>query len=124
MFEFEIGLYQMTTVIFTKNSEGIYQGYTCMGHAGYARKGLLHKEPDILCAAISTLAYSTANVLTELVGEEVDVRINEETGFFRCFFKNPPKEKSIFMMEALLLSMRSLAEDYGEQYLQIKFEEV
>lgn len=114
----------MTTVVFTKNSSGTYMGFTCMGHAGYAKKHLLHTEPDILCAAISTLSYSTANVLTELVGEEVDIKINEETGFFRCFFKNPPQDKSIFMMEALLLSFRSLAQDYGEKYLQIKFEEV
>ena len=95
-----------------------------MGHAGYAKRHLFHSEPDILCSAISALTYSTANVLTELVGEDLDIVINEEDGFFRCFFKNKPQEKSVFMIDALILSLQSLAEDYGEQYLQIKFEEV
>jgi len=114
----------MTTIVITKSSDGSYLGFTCMGHAEYAKKHLLYTEPDILCSAISALTYSTANVMTELIGEELDLVINENDGFFRCFFKDKPKEKSIFMMDALVFSLQTLSEDYGEQYLQIQFEEV
>lgn len=114
----------MTTILFTKASDGTYLGFTCMGHAEFAKKHLLYTEPDILCSAISALTYSTANVLSDLIGEELDLVINENDGFFRCFFKNPPQPKSQFMMDALVFSMQNLSEDYGEQFLQIQFEEV
>ncbi|MFQ9032883.1 MAG: ribosomal-processing cysteine protease Prp [Waltera sp.] len=49
----------MTTIIIRKDHEGIYRGFYCMGHAGYAKKRLFGTEPDILCAAISVLVQST-----------------------------------------------------------------
>jgi len=91
-----------------------------MGHAGYAKK----HEKDILCASISTLTICTINALEQLGGEMLQYEANEDTGFLKCDFQSNLQEKSVFLMDAMVFSLESLAEEYGKKYLQIKFEEV
>ena len=107
----------MTTIIIRKDHEGIYRGFYCMGHAGYAKKRLFGTEPDILCAAISVLVQSTIGSLSQLAGEE-------ETGFIKCDFQNVLQDKSVFLMDSMVFSLQNLSRQYGEQYLQVKIEEV
>ena len=95
-----------------------------MGHAGYAPKRLFGKSPDILCAAISTLVICTMNSLEELAGEKLTVVSDEETGFIKCDFMGVLQEKSIFLMDSMVFSLENLSKEYGEKYLQVKFEEV
>ena len=95
-----------------------------MGHAEYAKKKWFGKNPDILCAAISVLVISTINSLEELAGEALEVAQNEETGFIKCDFKNTLQEKSIFLVDSMVFSLENLSRQYGEKYLQVKFEEV
>ena len=114
----------MTTVIIYKNSDGRYKGFLCMGHAGYAKRKLFGREPDILCSAISALVIGTINALDELAGEKLKVVENEATGFIQCDFESTLQEKSVFLVDALVFSLENLSREYGAQYLQIKFEEV
>ena len=116
----------MTTIIFYKNSKQEYKGFVCMGHANYAKKRLFGREPDVLCSSISTLVINTLNCLEELAGEfeNMSVTDNEETGFIKCDFQNPLNEKSVLLLDAMLLGLKMLAQEYGEKYLQVKFEEV
>ena len=96
-----------------------------MGHAQYAKKNIFGKrEPDVLCAAISTLAIATNNALEALGGEIVHETVNKETGFFKCDFESVLQEKSIFLMDSFVYSLENLSKEYGEEYLQVKFEEV
>ena len=95
-----------------------------MGHAEYAKKKLFGKNPDILCAAISVLVIGTMNSLVDLAGERLTVAQNEETGFIKCDFDSILQEKSIFLMDSMVYSLEKLSEEYGEKYLQVKFEEV
>ena len=95
-----------------------------MGHAGYAKKKLFGKNPDILCSAISMIIISTMNSLEELAGEKLTVTSNEETGFIKCDFEGVLQEKSSFLVESMVFSLQNLSKEYGEQYLQVKFEEV
>lgn len=92
-----------------------------MGHAGYA-KG--KNRPDILCAAISALTIGTVNSLEKLAGERLRTEQNEETGFLRCDFESSLQEKSAFLMDSMVFSLEELSREYGEKYLQVKFEEV
>ncbi len=117
----------MTTVIVYKNSEKQYKGFVCMGHAGFAKKSLFSRKPDVLCAGISTLVINTINSLEELTGEKSNMQetTNEETGFIKCDFEKPlTNEKSIILLEAMVLGLEKLSEEYGTKYLQVKFEEV
>ena len=116
----------MTTIEFIKNKQGAYRQIVCMGHAGYAKKHLFYKEPDILCAAISTLVISTLNALEALAGEKFETVTNEETGFLRADFPENAilQEKSIFLLDSLVYSLDGISREYGEQYLQVKIKEV
>ncbi len=114
----------MTTVIIHKSEDGQYRGFVCMGHAGYARRRMFRREPDILCSAISALVIGTVNALQELAGEKLDVAQNEASGFLRCDFQEPLQEKSVLLMDALVFNLENLGREYGERYLQIKLEEV
>ena len=91
-----------------------------MGHAGYARCG----RPDILCAAISALSIGTVNSLEELAGERLSVTENEQTGFLKCDFESVLQEKSSFLMDSMVFSLENISREYGDKYLQVKFEEV
>ena len=110
----------MTTVVICRDKDGSYRGFYCMGHAGYAKRG----RPDILCAAISALTISTVNSLEELAGERLTVTENEQTGFLKCDFESVLQEKSGFLMDSMVFSLENLSKEYGDKYLQVKFEEV
>ncbi len=110
----------MTTILIRKNSKKEYRGFTCMGHAGYAKKN----QPDIVCAAISVLVTNTINSLTELAGERINVVTNEETGFIKCDFEDRLQEKSEFLLDSMVLGLISISQNYGSKYLQVNFEEV
>ena len=91
-----------------------------MGHAGYAKKN----QPDVLCAAISVLIIGTINSLEELAGESLSVATDESTGFIRCDIQGILQEKSSFLIDSMVFSLENLSREYGEKYLQVKFEEV
>ena len=114
----------MTTIIIRKDHAGAYKGFYCMGHAGYAKKKLFGTEPDILCSAISMMVLSTINSLDELAGEKLTVSQNEETGFIKCDFESDLQDRSAFLMDSMVFSLENLSRQYGEQYLQVKIEEV
>lgn len=110
----------MTTVVISRTKAQRYAGFTCMGHADYARRG----KPDILCASISVLVINTINSLEELAGEALQVSSDEETGFIRCVMESDLQEKSVFLMDSMVFGLQQLAKTYGEKYLTVKFEEV
>lgn len=114
----------MTTIVIRKNSKKEYRSFTCMGHAEYAGKHWFHREPDILCASISTLVINTINALEELAGEKMSVVTREETGFIQCEFDGSMQEKSVFLLDTMVYGLQKLSESYGTKYLQVKFEEV
>lgn len=91
-----------------------------MGHAGYAKRG----KPDVLCAAISALTIGTVNSLEELAGEKLSVTTDDGTGFLKCDFESILQEKSSFLMDSMVFSLENISREYGEKYLQVKFEEV
>ncbi len=114
----------MTTINIQKDSGGSYRGFVCMGHAGYTRRRLFWREPDILCSAVSALVIGAVNALQELAGEELEVKKNEASGFLSCSFGSRLQEKSVFLMDALVFTLEGLSREYGERYLKITFEEV
>ena len=76
----------MTTIVIEKSPEGAYKGFTCMGHAGYARKG----KPDILCSAVSAITFHTINGLEKAAGQKLDVKTDQSTGFMRVQILDEP----------------------------------
>jgi len=47
-------------------------GFTLSGHAGAGDHG-----QDIVCAAVSSAAYMTANTVTEIIGAAADIAVDD-----------------------------------------------
>lgn len=61
----------MISVTFYKNDES-FSGYEFSGHSDYAESGF-----DIVCSAVSSAAYLTANNITDIYGIKADVTVSD-----------------------------------------------
>ena len=55
-----------------KTAGGLICGFTLSGHAGAGASG-----QDIVCAAVSSAAYMTANTVTEIIGATADIAVDD-----------------------------------------------
>ncbi len=109
----------MTLITISKDQNGSYRKLICKGHSGYAKAG-----KDIVCASVSVLVINTVNALEILAKESFETVSNEEDGYISCEFTHPLQERSIFLLDAMVYGLINIQKEYGEKYLQVKFEEV
>ncbi|NLL80009.1 MAG: ribosomal-processing cysteine protease Prp [Clostridiales bacterium] len=107
------------SILVRKERNGAYQGFTSIGHAGYAKQG-----KDIVCAAVSILVFTTVNALEEIAGEKLNVVQNKDAGLLDCRFPEGIHEKGILLMDTMLLGLKDIQNTYGRKYIELKFEEV
>ncbi len=55
-----------------KTADGLLTGFSLSGHAGAGEYG-----QDIVCAAVSSAAYMTANTITEIIGATATIEVDE-----------------------------------------------
>ena len=55
-----------------QTADGLISGFHLSGHAGAGEYG-----QDIVCAAVSSAAYMTANTITEIVGATADITVHD-----------------------------------------------
>ncbi len=84
--------------------QGAYSGFCVSGHAGYAEEG-----HDIVCASVSSALQMTANGITEVLGEDAQLLVEENK--IRLRLKHRSREAVLFL-EAFRLQLTCLAEDY------------
>ena len=92
-------------------------GFQISGHAGAGSAG-----NDIVCAAVSSAAYMTANTVTEILRvqpEEIEVR----EGFLRFIVPLSDADSCETVLRGLVLHLNSLAEQYPKN-IHISFTEV
>ncbi len=109
----------MITITVRKDRTGAYEGFTCIGHAGYARRG-----KDIVCASVSVLVITTINSLEQFAEEQMNVVQNEKEGLIDCRFPVGLHEKGDLLMDAMLLGLQGIESSYGKKFLDVRFEEV
>ena len=109
----------MTHVSIIKTRSGEYKGFNCIGHSGYAEAG-----EDIVCAAISVLVINTINSLDQLAGERFKLVTNEEDGLIDCRFDGAINEKSVLLLESMILGLQEIKKQYGKTFIDLTFEEV
>ena len=63
----------------------------------------------IVCAAVSSAAYMTANTITEIIGDKAEVNVSEAKMLLKV--KNPA-DASVKVLEGLKLHLQLLSEDY------------
>lgn len=110
----------MTTVrVFKSKSENIYKAFEFFGHAGYARSG-----KDIVCSALSILAFTTIESIDSIVGDDIVVEADEKSGLIRCVFQNNPSKDSQLLIDSMLLGVKKIRDEYGKKFIDIIIEEV
>lgn len=107
----------MIKVDFFTTKEGLLLGFDMYGHADYDDHG-----HDIVCAAVSSAAFLTANTISEIIKVPADININASGGMY---LKISAREES-FCRDILLgfkLHMLNLEEQYP-QNITVNYTEV
>jgi uncharacterized protein YsxB (DUF464 family) len=107
----------MICVEFLAQPQGSVVGFRMEGHAGYGEEGT-----DIVCAAVSSAAYLTANAITEVLGVcPLSLRVQEGEMFLRIEPKDEPTCRDFFT--ALRIHLTGLEEQYSG-YLKVSYLEL
>ena len=88
------------------------------GHAGYADKG-----QDIVCAAVSVLLINTVNSLDRFTEDEI-LLSDVKSGDLEFSFPKGSSHDGDLLMKSLILGLKEIAKEYGEEYISLKFQEV
>lgn len=79
-------------------------GFECSGHAGYAQAG-----QDIVCAAVSSAAYLTANTVTDSFKVKSKAEVGDGYMYLELLEESAEAQK---LLDGLEAHIRSLAKEY------------
>lgn len=105
----------MIRVEFTKSGE-LLTSFSVSGHAGYDDYG-----HDIVCASVTSAVQLAANGITEVL--KLPAKVDVEENLIRVTLPRQQREKGQPFLQALLLHLRLLAQDY-EGTIQVNLSEV
>ena len=94
----------MIKVIFHSENDAL-TGFEISGHSGSGTAG-----NDIICAAVSSAAYLTANTLIEIKGIKAEASVSD--GEMKISISEKDAEKAKDSLLGLELHLRELAEQY------------
>ena len=89
------------------------QGFEIKGHSGYGEEG-----NDIVCSAVSSAAYLTANTVTDILG--IKARAQASEGSIALLMKAQDAPRADAVMRGLELHINALAEQYPDN-LQVLY---
>lgn len=93
------------------------RGFHIQGHSEMNPEG-----PEILCAAVSSVAYMTANAVTEVIGLK-PVLLNKDGNMYLKVKTEQEAEQCRVLFDGLRLHLREIAKDYPK-YLKVRNSEV
>lgn len=108
----------MITMTVFQSDAGIYRGFLCSGHAGFARAG-----KDIVCAAVSVLVINTVNSIEQFGGGQVFDCRQEKDSIRLDLIGNLTKETKL-LLDSMILGLQAMEQDYQKRYVTVKFKEV
>lgn len=106
----------MIKIIVYKELED-YVGLKLTGHAGYADAGY-----DIVCSAISVLTINLVNSIEKFTDDEYIT--DTDDGYLDFKFTATVSEASKLLFDSCILGLQAVKEQYGNKYINIKFQEV
>lgn len=95
----------MISVTFYKFSDGSPKGFKVSGHSGAGTVG-----NDIICAAVSSAAYLTANTVLEVLGIEADAQVDE--GLMKLTIPQASATKAADTLKGFELHIKALCDEY------------
>ena len=90
-----------------KTADGLLIGFSLSGHAGAGEYG-----QDIVCAAVSSAAYMTANTITDIVGATADITVDEGYMDFTVTHRITESQE---VLSGFRLHLQALAEQYPKR---------
>lgn len=109
----------MTRIQVFQNHKQQYVAFSCLGHSGYAEAGT-----DIVCAGISALVINTINALEALTTEEFDTEQDADTGLIKVTFRSPAEHDAKLLIDAMILGLQGIRNNYGNDYITLDIKEV
>lgn len=122
----------MIRAVISENADGAVTGFCISGHAGFAESG-----SDIICSAVSAIAYTALGYLDEALSRRngSHVSYEEHEGYLkweRSGLTGLTEEQAddLFntrldaVLQAMVIGLVQIRESYGKEYLSIQFEEV
>ncbi len=88
---------------------GSLSGYEIKGHSTNCVDDL---EGKIVCSAVSSAAYMTANTITEIIGDECEIIVDEAAMYLSI---KTPSDKSRLVLEGFKLHITELSKQYNNR---------
>ena len=110
----------MITARIFRNSQKKVTGFEISGHAGYAEEG-----SDIICAAVSAIAYTAVGYFSEKKIGDSKPRYSEKDGYMRfkpdidSYAESDDKISAYAVMEATCLGFKQIEYSYGKEYIEV-----
>ena len=105
------------TVVQTKDKQ--IRAFQVAGHAGYAESG-----QDIVCSAVSALTITTINSLEAFTTQSFEIDQDEEDGVITVNFLEDLNHDAALLMNSLILGLKSIENEYNNEYIHVDFREV
>ncbi|MET1247489.1 ribosomal-processing cysteine protease Prp [Sporolactobacillus sp. STCC-11] len=107
----------MVVLTVQRDHYGKISAFKLTGHADSAPHG-----QDLVCAAVSAVAFGAVNAVESLAKLKMDVRQKDNGGYLECGISDCPVganlEKAQLILEAMFISMRTIEKSYG-QYIRV-----
>ena len=98
----------MTRVKFLSNKESLY-GFEIKGHSSVDCDD---QDGKLVCAAVSSAAYMTANTITEIIGDGCQIDVDD--ALMRVEVINP-SQNTIAVLTGLKLHLTELSKQYSKR---------
>jgi len=109
----------MTQITIYHSQNQDVEGFYCSGHAGYDIEGY-----DVVCAAISVLVINTINSIETFTSCPFTYEAEEESGNIDFRFTEGITQDAALLIDAMILGLKGIQEDYGSAYITLEFKEV
>ena len=98
----------MTRVKFLSKEESLC-GFEIKGHSS---RDCNDSEGKIVCAAVSSAAYMTANTITEIIGDRCDIDFDDALMRVEVI---SPSQQAVTVIEGLKLHLTELSKQYSKR---------
>ncbi|MCI8495424.1 MAG: ribosomal-processing cysteine protease Prp [Lachnospiraceae bacterium] len=109
----------MIQITVCKNQANEYTAFQCMGHAEYDVSG-----KDIICSAVSALVINTINSVEQFTTDKFTLDTDHEEGLIRFTLEEDYSQSSLLLLRSLVLGLQGIQQNYGTEYIMLKFKEV
>ena len=109
----------MIEVTVYQNTDGKKIGFSSVGHAGYDEYG-----HDIVCAGVSALVINCINSIENFCDVMFKVDADDEGGNIKFMLNAPADGDSELLINSMILGLKGIQNDYGNDYTILNFKEV